>query len=53
MPDPRSASPRESLVLSPAFWIAALGLALHAAAIGRYNIFRDELYYVACGRRLA
>lgn len=26
---------------------------MHAAVIGEYGIFRDELYYVACGRRLA
>jgi hypothetical protein len=32
----------------------ALGLTVfHGATIGEYGIFRDELYYLACGRRLA
>jgi hypothetical protein len=34
-------------------WLA-LGLsAVHIALAGRYGIFRDELYYVACGKHLA
>lgn len=32
---------------------ALAALALELAAIDRYGWFRDELYYVACGRRLA
>ncbi len=52
-PSPNSPAARAGLIASPAFWIAALSVALHSAAIGRYGIFRDELYYVACGRRLA
>ncbi|HSB64778.1 MAG TPA: glycosyltransferase family 39 protein [Thermoanaerobaculia bacterium] len=32
---------------------AALQLALHAASVGRYGIFRDELYYLACARHPA
>ncbi|HUJ28848.1 MAG TPA: glycosyltransferase family 39 protein [Myxococcales bacterium] len=36
-----------------AFWIAALTLVLHAAIAGRYGWFRDEMYFLACGRRLA
>ncbi|HEX9801413.1 MAG TPA: glycosyltransferase family 39 protein, partial [Thermoanaerobaculia bacterium] len=28
-------------------------LAIHLATIGGYGIFRDELYYLACSRRLA
>ena len=33
--------------------IAALGALAHVVTITRYGIFRDELYYVACGRHLA
>jgi 4-amino-4-deoxy-L-arabinose transferase-like glycosyltransferase len=39
----------------PTWWLAVLAAAnalLHAAVLGRYGWFRDELYYVACGRRL-
>ena len=34
-------------------WIAVAVLALELALAGRYGIFRDEMYYVACGRHLA
>jgi len=35
-------------------WLIALGVTLaHAAVIAQYGVFRDELYYVACSRRLA
>ncbi|HXU46350.1 MAG TPA: glycosyltransferase family 39 protein, partial [Thermoanaerobaculia bacterium] len=50
---PATGAPSRSLATSPSFWIAALSVALHAAVIGRYGIFRDELYYIACGRHLA
>jgi 4-amino-4-deoxy-L-arabinose transferase-like glycosyltransferase len=33
--------------------IAVCVVALHLVFAGRYGWFRDELYYVACGRRLA
>lgn len=32
---------------------AALELLLHAAGAGRYGMFRDEFYYLACADRLA
>jgi hypothetical protein len=34
-------------------YLAALKFVLHIASAGRYGIFRDELYYLACGQRLA
>jgi 4-amino-4-deoxy-L-arabinose transferase-like glycosyltransferase len=38
----------------PAIWaIAAATLALHLAVAGRYDIFRNELYYIVCGRHPA
>jgi Dolichyl-phosphate-mannose-protein mannosyltransferase len=33
--------------------LAVLNALLHLAVVGRYGYFRDELYYVACGERLA
>jgi hypothetical protein len=38
----------------PIVWaIAALGFALHMAVAGRYDIFRNELYTIVCGRHPA
>ncbi len=35
-------------------WVlAALTLAMHLAFAGRYDIFRNELYYIVCGRHPA
>jgi hypothetical protein len=35
------------------FGAAALQASLHAASVGRYGIFRDELYYLSCASRPA
>ncbi len=45
-------SPPRRAWLGPAL-LAAASLAVHAACGGRYGIFRDELYFIACGERLA
>jgi hypothetical protein len=52
--------PRDDTIAHPAparlsrsvLWIAALTVLLHAACLARYGVFRDELYYVACGKYL-
>ena len=33
--------------------LVAIKILLHLATAGRYGIFRDELYYIACARHLA
>ena len=35
------------------FVFSAVALLIHLLTNGRYGYFRDELYYIACGRRLA
>ncbi len=50
--------PRESqssrFLSGPAFvlYLAAVKLVFHLLIAGRYGIFRDELYYLACGQHL-
>jgi hypothetical protein len=36
-----------------ALGLAVLAFALHAAFAGRYDVFRDELYFIVCGRHPA
>jgi hypothetical protein len=51
-PEPQVAPEPRLARLGPA--VAALAtFALHAACGGRYGLFRDELYYLVCGDRLA
>ena len=55
-PSPRRDDPqsRQLPLATGTLAILALAtLALHAAFAHRYGYFRDELYYIACGRRLA
>src|SRR6184192_2769338 len=34
-------------------FFSAVALLVHLVTNGRYGYFRDELYYIACGRHLA
>jgi hypothetical protein len=36
----------------PAVWLAGATLVLHLLANGHYGFFRDQLYFIVCGRRL-
>ncbi len=49
------ASPRGRLTSGPAIvlYIAAVKLILHLATAGRYGLFRDEMYYLACAEHPA
>ncbi|HET6436679.1 MAG TPA: glycosyltransferase family 39 protein [Anaeromyxobacter sp.] len=60
MPSPTKPPPVESTAaansrltrLGPALFAAA-AFVLHAACLGRYGLFRDELYFLVCGQRLS
>src|SRR5688572_14999235 len=57
MPPGTDPEPRSSRELPPADVFARLGLPLlallfHLVTAHRYGVFRDELYYVACGAHL-
>jgi hypothetical protein len=44
----------QALRSDPAIWlIAVLTVAMHMAFASRYDIFRNELYYIVCGRHPA
>jgi hypothetical protein len=44
----------QALRSDPAIWlIAGLTVAMHMAFASRYDIFRNELYYIVCGRHPA
>lgn len=49
-PDENARTERGGWIMPGAF--AAASLVLHLAVLGRYGIFRDEFYYLACARRL-
>ncbi len=46
-------TPRRSLAVGTLAGLAALKLALHLATHHRYGYERDELYFIACAKRLA
>jgi 4-amino-4-deoxy-L-arabinose transferase-like glycosyltransferase len=51
--DPERRVELEPLALRPVMIVAAAGIALLLLVAGRYGYHRDELYFLACGNRLA
>jgi hypothetical protein len=51
----KSSYPRSRYTSGPAIvlYIAAAALMLHLLTAGRYGIFRDEMYYLACSHHMA
>ncbi|THD46030.1 MAG: glycosyltransferase family 39 protein [Bradyrhizobium sp.] len=47
--DPSTASTLRRIAATPAFWLAAVCLAIHLVANANYDVFRDELYFIVCG----
>jgi len=43
----------KQILVQPWFVLAALTFVIHLFANGGYGIFRDELYFIVCGRHLA
>src|SRR5215472_4679322 len=52
-PAPLRANRRDPSELAVIVSFSAIALLVHALTNGRYGYFRDELYYIACGRHLA
>ncbi|HVR09543.1 MAG TPA: glycosyltransferase family 39 protein, partial [Thermoanaerobaculia bacterium] len=50
---PAAAAPRWPVLAIEVWGLSVVALALQLATLCRYGWFRDELYYAACGRRLA
>lgn len=51
--DSETAAARSAQLPRAVWAIAAAVLALHLAVAGRYDFFRNELYFIACGRHPA